>query len=54
VCLVLEENKTIEAVAKELDLTRMKLARLRKKNRELRVERDVLRKAKALFARNPV
>jgi len=33
---------------------RMELARLRKKNRELRVEREVLRKATALFARIPV
>ena len=76
--LVLDENKTIGAVARELDLTpsalgiwvaraqanrtkgrtgltteeRMELARLRKENRELRMERDILKKATAFFARN--
>ena len=76
--LVLDENKTIGAVARELDLTpsslgawvaraqadrtkgrtgltseeRAELARLRKENRELRMERDILKKATAFFARN--
>ena len=31
---------------------RMELARLRKENRELRMERDILKKATAFFARN--
>ena len=69
--LVLDEGKTIGAVARELDLTpsalgnwvrqaradrsqgktgltteeRTELARLRKENRELRMERDILKKA---------
>src|SRR6267378_8713069 len=71
--LVLDEGKTIGAVARELDLTpsalglwvsraqadrtkgrtgltseeRAELARLRKENRELRMERDILKKATA-------
>ena len=75
--LVLDENKTIGAVARELDLTasslgnwvaraqadrtkgrsgltseeRAELARLRKENRELRMERDILKKATAFFAK---
>lgn len=77
--LVLDEGKTIGAVARELDLTpsalaywvsraqadrtkgrtgltseeRAELARLRKENRELRMERDILKKATAFFAKNP-
>src|SRR5947208_6697896 len=76
--LVLDEGKTIGAVARELDLTasalahwvkharaertqgksglmkeeREELARLRKENRELRIERDLLKKVSALFARH--
>ena len=75
--LVLDEGKTIGAVARELDLTpsslanwvrhaqadRMKgktglttaereeLARLRKENRVLQEERDILKKAAAFFAK---
>lgn len=75
--LVLDEDKTVGAVARELDLTpsalalwvrqtqaertkgksglmreeREELARLRKENRELRMERDILKKASALFAK---
>ncbi len=75
--LVLDEGKTVGAVARELDLTasalslwvrqaradrtkgksglmkeeREELARLRKENRELRIERDILKKASALFAK---
>jgi transposase len=75
--LVLDEGKTIGAVARELDLTasalgtwvararadrtqgrtgltseeRAELARLRKENRELRLERDILKKAAAFFAK---
>ena len=75
--LVLDEGKTVGAVARELDLTasalslwvrharsertkgksglmkdeREELTRLRKDNRELRMERDLLKKASALFAR---
>ena len=74
--LVLDEGKTVGAVARELDLTasalggwvrqaradrtkgksglmkeeREELARLRKENRELRLERDLLKKVSALFA----
>src|SRR5688500_10171281 len=74
--LVLDEGKTIGAVARELDLTasalslwvqharaaqtkgksglmkeeREELTRLRKENRELRIERDLLKKVSALFA----
>jgi transposase len=76
--LVLDDGKTIGAVARELDLTasalahwvqharaertqgksglmkeeRDELARLRKENRELRIERDLLTKVSALFARH--
>ena len=76
--LVLDEGKTIGAVARELDLTasalglwvrharaertkgksgltkeeRDELARLRKENRELRMERDILKKAAAFFAKH--
>ena len=77
--LVLEEGKTVGAVARELDLTpsalaewvrraqadrtkgrtgltgveREELARLRRKEvRELRMEREVLKKAAAFFARD--
>jgi len=76
--LVLDEGKTVGAVARELDLTasalslwvqharaertkgksglmkeeREELTRLRKENRELRIERDLLKKVSALFARN--
>ena len=76
--LVLEEGKTIGAVARELDLTpsslanwvrhaqadrtkgktgltteeRTEMASLRKENRELRMERDILKKAAAFFAKN--
>jgi transposase len=74
--LVLDEGKTVGAVARELDLTpsalglwvrqaraertkgksglmreeREELTRLRKENRELRLERDLLKKVSALFA----
>ena len=76
--LVLDEGKTVGAVARELDLTpsslgnwvkharadrtkgktgltteeRAELARLRTENRELRMERDVLKKAAAFFAKD--
>src|SRR3989442_14826257 len=76
--LVLDQNKTIGAVARELDLTpsalgiwvaraqadrtkgrtgltseeRAELAQLRKENRELRMERDILKKATAFFAKS--
>ena len=76
--LVLDEGKTVGAVARELDLTasalglwvqqaraertkgksglmkeeREELTRLRKENRELRIERDLLQKVSALFARH--
>jgi len=76
--LVLDEGKTVSAVARELDLTasalshwvqharsertkgksglmkeeREELTRLRKENRELRTERDLLKKVSALFARH--
>ena len=75
--LVLDDGKTVGAVARELDLTpsslanwvrqahadrtrgrtglttaeRDELARLRKENRELRTERDILKKAAAFFAK---
>ena len=75
--LVLDEGKTIAAVARELDLTpsslahwvgharadrtqgktglttaeREELARLRKENRILAEERDILKKAAAFFAK---
>ena len=76
--LVLDEGKTVGAVARKLDLTpsalgnwvrharadrtkgrtgltteeRAELARLRKDNRELRMERDILKKAAAFFAKH--
>lgn len=76
--LVLDEGKTVGAVAREMDLTetavrewvkraradrthgrsglttaeRDELARLRKENRELRTERDILREASAFFAKH--
>ena len=76
--LVLDEGKTVSAVARELDLTasalrvwveraradrskgrtgltteeRAELAQLRKENRILKMERDILKKASAFFARN--
>ena len=75
--LVIEEGKTVGAVARELDLTgsalagwvrqahaertkgksglmreeREELARLRKENRILAEERDILKKAAAFFAK---
>jgi transposase len=75
--LVLDEGKTVGAVARELDLTetalrewvhraradrtrgrtglttaeREELARLRKENRVLREEREILKKAAAFFAK---
>ena len=76
--LVLDEGKTVGAVARELDLTasalslwvrharaertqgksglmkeeRDELTRLRKENRELRMERDIIKKAAAFFAKH--
>lgn len=76
--LVLDEDKTVGAVARELDLTpsalalwvrqaraertkgksgllkeeREELTRLRKEVRELRLERDLLKKVSALFAKD--
>jgi transposase len=76
--LVVDDGKTIGAVARDLDLTesalrhwveraradrtggrtglttaeREELARLRKENRELRSERDILKKAAAFFAKH--
>jgi transposase len=76
--LVLDEGKTVSAVARDLDLTasalrlwvdharadrtngktglttaeREELARLRKENRELRTEREILKKAAAFFAKH--
>jgi transposase len=76
--LVLDEGKTVSAVARELDLTasalsgwvrqaradrtkgktgltteeRQELARLRKEVRELRIEREILKKAAAFFAKH--
>jgi transposase len=76
--LVLDEGKTVGAVARELDLTpsalggwvrqaraertkgksglmkeeREELTRLRKEVRELRIERDLLKKVSALFAKD--
>ena len=75
--MVLDEEKTVGAVARELDLTpsslakwvsqaradrsqgktglttaeREELARLRKENRILQEERDILKKATAFFAK---
>ena len=77
--LVLEEGKTVGAVARDLDLTetalrewvkraqadrtkgrtglttaeREELARLRKENRQLRLEREILKNAAAFFAKEP-
>jgi len=76
--LVLDEGKTIAAVARDLDLTasslarwvdqaradrtqgktglttaeREELGRLRKENRELKLEREILKKAAAFFAKH--
>ena len=76
--LVLDEGRTVGAVARELDLTpsalggwvhqarteqtkgksglmkdeREELTRLRRENRELRMEREVLKKAAAFFAKD--
>jgi transposase len=76
--LVLDEGKTVAAVARDLGLSesslrnwvdqadadrtqgktgltteeRAELAALRKDNRELRMERDILKKAAAFFAKN--
>ena len=77
--LVLDEGKTVGAVARDLDLTetalrewvkraqadrtsgrtglttaeRDELARLRKENRQLRLEREILKNAAAFFASEP-
>src|SRR4029077_19658110 len=77
--LVLDEGKTVGAVAHDLDLTetalrewvkraradrtkgrtglttaeREELARLRKENRQLRLEREILKNAAAFFASEP-
>src|SRR5262245_34447197 len=76
--LVVDDGKSVGAVARDLDLTesalrhwveraradrtsgrtglttaeREELARLRKENRELRSERDILKKAAAFFAKH--
>ena len=68
--LVLDEGRTVGAVARELDLTeharadrtagktgvttaeREELARLRKENRQLRMDREILVKAAAFFVRD--
>ena len=76
--LVLQDGKSVGAVARDLDLTesalrhwveraradrtggrtglttaeREELAQLRKENRELRTERDILKKAAAFFAKH--
>jgi transposase len=76
--LVLDEGKSVGAVARDLDLTetalrewvkrvradrtkgrtglttveREELARLRNENRELRTEREILKKAAAFFAKH--
>ena len=76
--LVLDEGRTIGAVARELDLTasalanwvrharadrsagktgltteeRAELARLRKENRQLRMDREILKKAAAFFVKD--
>jgi transposase len=75
--LILDEGKTVGAVARQLDLTpssvakcvsqaradrtkgktglttaeREELSRLRKENRDLRLEREILKKAAAFFAK---
>jgi transposase len=77
--LVLDEGKTVGAVARDLDLTetalrewvkraranrtngrtglmtaeREELTRLRKENRQLRLEREILKNAAAFFAKEP-
>ena len=77
--LVLDEGKSIGAVARDLDLTetalrdwvqrtranrtrgrtglttaeREELAQLRKENRQLRLEREILKNAAAFFAKEP-
>ena len=77
--LVLDEGKTVGAVARDLDLTetalrewvkraradrtkgrtglttaeREELAQLRKENRQLRLEREILKNAAAFFAKEP-
>jgi transposase len=77
--LVLDEGKSVGAVARDLDLTetalrewvkraqadrthgrtgltsaeREELARLRKENRQLRLEREILKNAAAFFASEP-
>ena len=76
--LVLDQGKTVSAVARDLDLTgsalqewvnraradrtkgktglttaeREELAKLRKENRELRMERDILKEAAVIFAKH--
>ena len=76
--MVLDEGKSINAVARDLDVTasglgiwvkhaladrtkgktgltsqeRAELTRLRTENRDLRMERDILKKAAAFFAKN--
>jgi transposase len=76
--LILDDGKTVGAVARDLDLTetalrtwvkraradrthgrtglttaeREELTRLRKENRELRTEREILKKAAAFFAKH--
>jgi transposase len=77
--LVLDEGKSIGAVARDLDLTetamrewvhrsranrthgrtgltmaeRAELSQLRKENRQLRLEREILKNAAAFFAKEP-
>jgi transposase len=78
--LVVDEGKTVGAVARDLDLTesalrlwveraradrghghpgvlttaeRDELTRLRKENRQLRLEREILKNAAAFFAKEP-
>jgi transposase len=77
--LVLDEGKSVGAVARDLDLTetalrawvhraranrtrgrtglttaeREELAQLRKENRQLRLEREILKNAAAFFAKEP-
>ena len=76
--LVLDQGKSVSAVARDLDLTasslqawvtqaradrskgktglttaeREELAKLRKENRELRMERDILKEAAVIFAKH--